>query len=316
MHTSRLIICLLSTSLLSACSGGFQSSPLAGNSDSVTLSTSAPGSVSPAGATSPTPTPVPTPTTAVYPFGTSGTFVMGTLGDSISQAFDLSTILQSSPQYNFSSGAALSNSILNEFTTLFATNQWTATITGVDEAVVGDSWLASNTQMPAQVAALIAKNPNVVTIEFGANDICQGHLGTSTSAQLQSTIEGVLRSLTTSANPPQIIEVMSVPNIWQLTQIPGLTSNPVCQESWAILCPNLQVGQATFQAQWQEMNQALAAAAAAVGGPVIYDGGAVANQSFTQSEVSAIDCFHPSATGQAALATAVWPQILGATQGL
>ena len=37
-------------------------------------------------------------------------------------------------------------------------------------------------------------------------------------------------------------------------------------------------------------------------------GGAVANHPFTTADISTRDCFHPSVTGQATLASVTWPQ--------
>jgi lysophospholipase L1-like esterase len=158
--------------------------------------------------------------------------------------------------------------------------------------------------------SLATKKPQYVTLLTGANDICQGFLGQSGGkTAFKNKIVEALRALTQSANPPAVIAVATIPRLYNLKQIPGLAGNSYCPIVWSQVCPNFSVGQVQFEAQWLAANQALEQAASEVGGPVVFDGYAVANQSFVESDVS-MDCFHPSANGQGKIADAVWEKAL------
>ena len=230
--------------------------------------------------------------------------ILGAMGDSISRGYDIQALAQEDLPDNWSTGTDLPNSLLNELNTTF---QPTGSFSGVNVAVVGDSVLGSNSTFAQQAAQLAAQTPQVVTVEIGANDVCQGNLATSgASTTFKNDVVTALQTLVNSPNPPKSIVVLSIPHIFNLTQIPALAANSVCPIAWNLLCPNLQVGQATFDAQWTEANLALQQAATMIGGPVIYDGGAVASTTFAAADVSSIDCFHPSVSGQEKIASAVW----------
>jgi lysophospholipase L1-like esterase len=239
------------------------------------------------------------------PFG--GPFTMGVLGDSISRGFDILQLDKEDVPDNWATGSKLSDSHLNKFQNLFTQHGWDVQIVPYNLAVVGNTVLGSSSTLAANATQLAGDQPDYVSIEIGANDVCQGLLAPSgAAAAFQSKISSVLSTLLASAHPPKIIAVASIPHIWALTQIPSLASNSGCQAFWNNVCPNLSAGQTAFDAQWTAANQALQGAAAAAGGPVIYDGGVIAGAVFSAGDISNVDCFHPSVQGQSKLSEGIW----------
>lgn len=239
------------------------------------------------------------------------TFTLGALGDSITRGMDIHALGLESPDESWSTGANLSSSIFNRVQAMAVPEM---IVTAQNLAVSGQTVLGSSSQFSAKAQQLAMSSPDVVTVEIGANDVCQGFItDTARQNQMRDKMIAVLNTLVAgNGHTPRLIVVSSIPHIYALTQIPTFASSNVCQTAWTLMCPNLQIGQAQFEAQWAAANQALSDAATAVGGPVVFDGGAVANTVFTASDVSSLDCFHPSTQGQGKLAGVVWPFVLNA----
>lgn len=238
------------------------------------------------------------------------TFKLGALGDSITRGYDISALFKEDTDQSWSTGLANRESILNQLIRILAPQVATQFQTR-NFAVTGQSVNGSNSLFQAEAQQMAAFAPQVVTIEIGANDICQGLADTTEKLALfQQNVSTAIDTLKKASRPPVLISVATVPNIYSLTQIPQLASQSICQNAWALACPNLAtLTQAQFQAQWTAVNQALEAAAKAGGNQVVFDNYTVANTVFTTNDVSALDCFHPSATGQGKLANAVWSTI-------
>jgi lysophospholipase L1-like esterase len=232
-------------------------------------------------------------------------FAVGVLGDSISRGYDIQTLGQEDLNDNWATGASLPASLVNHFTTVFS--GLNVNVTGLNFAVTGDTVLGTSSQLASRANLMASSHAQVVSLEIGANDVCQGNLSSSAAiASFKAKITSVLTTLTSSANPPQAIVVVSIPHIFALTQIAALASNSSCPIAWSVACPNLQIGQTAFESQWNAANAALQAAATAAGGTVAYDGGVVAGTTFLATDVSSIDCFHPSVSGQTKIANAIW----------
>lgn len=242
---------------------------------------------------------------------------LGALGDSISRGFDITALLQEDPSESWVTGDALPNSIVNDYRNAFSSLGESVNVNSYNFAVTGDTVLGQASTFAAKAQQLAALNPEVVTVEIGANDVCGGNLAAAgTAAIFQSKIVAALQPLLTSANPPKVIAILSIPNIFALTQNTTLSGNANCTAAWTQLCPNLAVGETVFRAQWNAANQALAQAAASLGSSVVYDGGAVAGATFSMADVSTVDCFHPSVSGQAKIASAVWLGLQGTVGNL
>lgn len=270
-------------------------SPVGGSSTQNAPATSVP---------TPSPQPQPNPQPVAQPVR------LGALGDSITRAYNVQSFNVDAPLLSWSTGDSLSTSMANRIRLAQQALGKAANVVTGNGAVVGETVLGLGSTLLNQAAALAVSRPNVVTLEIGANDLCQGLLATSADQnQFRARIVQALQTLTLAAHPPAVISLASIPRVYSLTLIPQLAQNSFCGLAWSLVCPNLQVGPATFEAQWMAANQALSQAAAQVGGSVVYDGGAVANTTFTAADVSAVDCFHPSVAGQGKLSQAVWPTV-------
>ncbi len=263
----------------------------------------------------PNPLPQPMPGPLPAPGATSNPFAitplkLGALGDSISRAYNINQLNVENPLFNFSTGDSLANSVINRLRMKMQQNGWRVNSATYNYAVTAETVLGVDSSFAQQAAVLASAQPYMVTVEIGVNDLCQGFL-TNAAAQTQfrDRIVTSLRALTLSTKPPAVISLASLPRVFSLTQIPALANNQICQFAWTLMCPNLQIGQAAFEAQWGAANQSLAQAAAALGPSVIYDGGAVGATAFTVNDISAVDCFHPSVNGQGKLAQAVWTTV-------
>ncbi len=254
------------------------------------------------------PSPTPSPATGTNPFALEH-FRIGALGDSISRGMSIASVAQEDVPLNWSTGRSLPGSHLNLLAGLFQQYGWSVTIDDYNLAVSGDTVLGASSMLAGQAAQLALLNPHYVTLEIGANDVCQGNLASAgASSAFKAGIVSVLNTLVHASKPPAVIAVASIPNIWALQQIPSLANAQLCQLAWQTVCPNFSVGASAFLAQWMIGNQAIADAVAAVGGNVAYDNGAVSNTVFSAGDV-ALDCFHPSQSGQTKLAQTVWSTV-------
>ena len=120
----------------------------------------------------------------------------------------------------------------------------------------------------------------------------------------------------TAASPGTTILVASIPNIWQLWSI--LKGSGSARAAWSLygICPSMLANPtSTAQADTDRRARVLqrvrdlnAALAAVCGGyaQCRWDGGAAFGVTFTTSDVSTRDYFHPTLAGQAKLAAVTW----------
>lgn len=202
---------------------------------------------------------------------------------------------------------------------------------------------AVNLLPQAQVAA--SQDPDLVTIEIGANDACAS---TPTSTEtFRSQVRAALETLV-EGNPKVYVELMSIPDINNLRTIftnppdqnaltrwsafsvcQGLLANPLSTEAAD------EARRAAFREQVMAYNSALAGVCAEFK-RCTWDGEAVFDSSFSTADVATVlntggidvqpfneipifgsgnanstaDYFHPSIAGQALLAEAAWESAL------
>lgn len=306
----RIALALILSWLVTACSPVGTSNNSAGSVSNDNNQAFVPGP-SPAPAPQPQPMPQPSPSGAVNPFATTP-LKLAAVGDSITRGFNIESFNQESPQYSWSTGDVLNVSVINRLRDFQRARGWNVNVATYNASQPGDTVLDTGSTFLNQVQAITPAQPDVVTVEMGANDLCQGNLSTTAEVtQFRDRIVQVLRTLTQGTKPPKLISLVSIPRVSALTQIPGLANNQVCRIAWSLACPNLSIGLQAFDAQWAAANQALSQAATTLGATVVYDGGAAGATQFTMSDVSGVDCFHPSAAGQGKLAQAVWGSIQG-----
>jgi hypothetical protein len=147
---------------------------------------------------------------------------------------------------------------------------------------------------------------------MGANDVCTSSPSTMTSVStFRQQYQTALATLDAGLPGRARIFVASIPNIYQLWQLYHTDSTAavvwdvanICQ---SMLSPNRT--EAERQAVLQrniDFNTVLQQECAKYS-RCRYDGNAVFNYQFSRSQVSKLDYFHPSLSGQAALASLTW----------
>ncbi len=231
---------------------------------------------------------------------------MAATGDSITTAFDVnwSGVLQSTPQDSWSTGT--NSSVDSVYSRILAANP---AISGheYNDAVPGATMSALN----GQVEQAASQGVQFLTVEMGANDVCTSSVGDMTStATFQSEFHTALTNFT-SADPGAHILVASIPNIYQLYE--DEHSNFLAELEWNVfgICSDMLSVSATsaqrqqIVTQEQADNQALGTVCAQFS-QCLFDNDAIYNVSFSSSDVSNVDYFHPSVGGQAELAAVAW----------
>lgn len=231
---------------------------------------------------------------------------MAATGDSISTAFDVdwSGVLQSTPADSWSTGT--SSSVDSVYGRILAAN---SAISGheYNDAVPG----ATMADLNGQVEQAASQGVQFLTVEMGANDLCTSSTSDMTStATFQSEFQQALTTFT-SADPGAHIFVASIPNIYQLYQ--DESSDFIAELEWNVfdICGDMLSASASsaqrqqIVTQEQADNQVLGSVCADFS-QCKFDNDAVYNVSFSSSDVSDVDYFHPSVAGQAELASVAW----------
>lgn len=232
---------------------------------------------------------------------------MASMGDSITRAFNVCGFFIDCPSRSFSTG---SNTGINSHY---------LRILAVNPAIEGNNFNHAQSgaradDMPGQAAAVVARGGvEYVTILIGANDACTSSEASMTPVEVfRDHIDTALDTLQAGLPEAKVL-VISVPNIKQLWNV-GRTSF-LARTFWAIgnICQSMLDNPTSFAApdvarrdrveqRVIDYNAQLAAACAAYGPNCRFDGNAVFNTTFTLSQVSGWDYFHPNAAGQALLA--------------
>jgi lysophospholipase L1-like esterase len=231
---------------------------------------------------------------------------MASAGDSITRAFDLDGrhFLQDSPEESWASGT--DPAVNSHYVRLVAANP---TIAGkvYNDARVG----AKMEALRGQLAMAAAQQVDYLTILMGANDLCTTSVAAMTptatfEAQFDQALAGFL-----GADRGAHVLVSSIPDVFRLWD--ALHTNPLAQITWNLvhICPSMLSAGATdaerqqVVAQEQADNAALASVCRRYD-RCRFDGNAVFNVSFAAADVSSVDYFHPSLSGQKNLAAVTW----------
>jgi lysophospholipase L1-like esterase len=174
---------------------------------------------------------------------------------------------------------------------------------------------ATVSALPAQAAAAVAVPVDYVTILGGANDACHG------SMTAPETFRGhVNEALSTIRHgmPNASILLVSIPNVYRVWEVGH--DNRFAVAAWRSgACPNLldnptstapadAARRQAFADRIAAYNSQLAAACGAAGRCRFVD---VSGYAFEFTMLSAIDFFHPNASGQEALADLTYPAAFG-----
>src|SRR5215207_10263920 len=231
---------------------------------------------------------------------------MAGIGDSITRAYDVCCYYGDHPGQSWSTGYSSYDGIASHYERIKRVNP---AIAGhaANDAVSGAKMAAA----PTQAARAVSQGARYVTILLGANDLCTSSPATMTSTDtFRAQFQQAMATLMAQDQDPYVL-VSSIPNIYQLWEV--LHTNSLARWVWstAKVCQSM-LGATRTAAERQQVvdrerafNQILADTCARYT-RCRWDGGAVYNYQFSASQVSTLDFFHPSLSGQAALARVTW----------
>ncbi len=229
-------------------------------------------------------------------------------GDSITRAYDVTWwgALRDNPAYSWSTGT--NSSVNSQYSRLLRLNPAIAG-RAYNDARTG----AKMSALDEQLKVVATQAAGYVTVLMGANDICTSTIGSMTpSATVQAQFRQAMADLT-SIRPGVKVFVSSIPNIYQLWST--LHTNRSATSAWRTfgICQSMLSASNTEQMRQQvvtrerEDNAAIAAVCTTeFTQSCRWDNYATFNVTFTASDVSTVDYFHPSVAGQAKLAATTW----------
>ena len=232
---------------------------------------------------------------------------MAAAGDSITRAFDSTSCpypYADCTAYSWSTGTK--TSVNSHYRRILALNP---TIKGhaFNDAKTG----AQMSALDGQLTTAASQHVQYVTVLMGANDVCTSSISTMTpTSTFQSEVQKALADFF-AADPRAHLYLSSLPNIFQLWSI--LHTNPAAQAIWTSfhICQSM-LATSNTDAQRQQVvkqevadNQALASACSAYA-QCRWDGYVGYNFAFATPDISTLDYFHPSVTGQRAIAKITW----------
>jgi lysophospholipase L1-like esterase len=231
---------------------------------------------------------------------------MAAIGDSITRAYDACCSYGDHPGQSWSTGATSYDGISSHYERIKRVNP---AIAGhaANDAVSGAKMAAA----PNQATQAANQGARYVTILLGANDLCTSSPATMTPTEtFRAQFSQAMATLMSQDRKPYVF-VSSIPNLYQLWQV--LHTNAVARWVWANfhICQSM-LGATRTAAERQQVvdreqafNQILAQVCAAWA-RCRWDNLAVYHYQFSASQVSTLDYFHPSLSGQAALARVTW----------
>jgi lysophospholipase L1-like esterase len=231
---------------------------------------------------------------------------MAAIGDSITRAYDVCCTYGDHPGQSWSTGSTSYDGIASHYERIRQRNP-AITGRGYNDAVSGAKMAAA----PTQAAQAVSQGARYVTILLGANDLCTSSPATMTSTTtFRSQFQQAMATLMAQDRDPYVF-VSSIPNIYQLWQV--LHTNSLARWAWAnfhicqsmLAATNTDTQRQQVAAREQAFNQILAEVCAQYS-RCRWDNKAVYNYQFSASQVSTLDFFHPSLSGQAALARVTW----------
>jgi lysophospholipase L1-like esterase len=231
---------------------------------------------------------------------------MAAIGDSITRAYDVCCSYGDHPGQSWSTGYTSYDGIASHYERIKRLNPAIAG-RAYNDAVSGAKMAAA----PTQAEKAVSHGARYVTILLGANDLCTSSPSTMTSTEdFRAQFSQAMATLMAQDRKPYVF-VSSIPNIYQLWEV--LHGNSLARWVWAtakicqsmLAATNTDTQRQQVKTREEAFNQILAEGCAAYA-RCRWDGGAVYNYQFSASQVSTLDFFHPSLSGQAALARITW----------
>jgi lysophospholipase L1-like esterase len=230
-------------------------------------------------------------------------------GDSITRAYDSTSngcFLSDCPQYSWATGTAGATMVNSHYQRILAANR------GISGHVFNDAKTgAKMVDLDGQLKTAASQAVQYATVLMGANDVCTSSISTMTpTATLQSQAQTALSDFF-AADPTGHMFVSSIPNVYQLWSLEHTNSTARTEWSWFGICQsmlsssNTEADRQAVVAQEQADNNALASVCAQFAN-CRWDNLATYNYAFKTSDISTIDYFHPSISGQNTLAGVTW----------
>ncbi|MDQ1494386.1 MAG: hypothetical protein QOG69_869, partial [Actinomycetota bacterium] len=230
------------------------------------------------------------------------------LGDSITRGYDSQgsgcVAFSDCPAFSWATG---SNATVNSY---FRRLQVINPAAVLSNPVRGNDGVtgAKVADLNGQATNAIAGNPDLVLILIGANDVCTSSEAAMTSVtDFRTRFQTAMNTL--SANLPDArIQVMSIPNIFNLWSV--LRTNFLATTTWSLagICQSMLANPTSTSTadtqrrlRVQQRNIDFNTQLQQVCASFIhcrYDGGAAYGLNFAQSDVSTLDYFHPNVSGQ------------------
>jgi hypothetical protein len=231
---------------------------------------------------------------------------MAAIGDSITRAYDVCCSYGDHPGQSWSTGYTSYDGIASHYERIRQLNSAIAG-RGYNDAVTGAKMSAA----PGQATQAVGQGARYVTILLGANDLCTSSPSTMTSTTTFRAYFSQAMATLLAPGQDRYVFVSSIPNIYQLWQV--LHGNSLARWAWA----NFHICQSMLGATRTEAERQLVVDRERAFNRILadvceqytrcrWDGEAVYNYQFSASQVSSLDFFHPSLSGQAALARVTW----------
>jgi lysophospholipase L1-like esterase len=232
---------------------------------------------------------------------------MSAIGDSITQAMDVCCWYGDHPEHSWSTGDDPSDRIASHYERIAAVNP---AILGHahNDSVSG----ADMADADGQATKAVSQAADYVTILMGANDVCTSSRQTMTPVkEFRREFRTAMTTLENGLPAGAHIVVASIPNIYRLWKI--LHTDPVAQAVWygaqicqSMLSPfNTPADRQAVLSREKRFNAVLGDVCGTYSN-CRFDGLAVFHYRLSTADVSTLDYFHPSLSGQAALASVTW----------
>ncbi len=171
--------------------------------------------------------------------------------------------------------------------------------------------------LATQVRAAVETRAQYVTVLVGANDACAADEAAMTPVEEYVSAFGEALDALVRGLPEPHVLVLGVPDLARLWEVGK--DRPEVRRVWesSAICPSMlaqpqdagagaQTRRERVRARVQAYNEAMAAACDRHAGNCRHDGKAVFDHRFDLADVSPVDYWHPSRTGQATLARVAW----------
>jgi len=229
------------------------------------------------------------------------------IGDSISRATDVCCWYGDHPAQSWSTGGGAFDGIQSHYERIRALKP------SIQRHNVNDPRARARLRDAAgQAQTAVAQQARYVTVLMGANDVCTSSSSTMTSvSDFQAQFAATMSALAAGLPADSHVFVSSIPNVYKLWQL--FHDNLAAQLVWSLaqICQSMLSPSNTEQdrqfvlAREQAFNQVLTNVCSQYGF-CRFDDNAAFNFQFTTGQVSKLDYFHPSLSGQAALASLTW----------